>query len=151
MSKELSIKGIKKNIIDKLLDSTYIVDLFYLQEHGFKPLSEIEDAHIFDYARIEPYGDFISIDVSKIKTPNQTLVAGNASSAFDISFMFGLDRVTKNNENGLDNISEIIEGIVEELYPLNRNYRDVFSLQNIPLSACVYESRTIRTITFTIE
>ena len=151
MSKELSIKGIKKDIIDKLLDSTYIVGLFDLQKNGYKSISELKDAYIFDYARIEPYGDFISVDVSEIKTPNRTMVDGNASSAFDVSIIFGLNCVTENNENRLDNISEIIKGIVHELYPCNRNYRDIFNLQNSPLSAGVYESRTIRTITFTVE
>lgn len=151
MSKELSIKGIKKDIIDKLLDSTYIVGLFDLQKNGYKSISELKDAYIFDYARIEPYGDFISIDVSKIKTPNRLEVSGNESSAFDVSIMFGLDRITKDNDNRLDYISETIESIIHELYPRNKNYRDIFSLQNIPLSAGVYESRTIRTITFTIE
>lgn len=149
MSKELSIKGIKKEIIDKILDSTYIIGLFDMKYHGFKSISELKDAYIFDYARIEPYGDFISIDLSKIKTRLE--VSGNGLSAFDVSIMFGLDRITKDNENRLDSISETIESIIHELYPRNKNYRDIFSLQNIPLSAGVYESRTIRKITFTIE
>lgn len=158
MSKKLSIKDIKKEIIDKLLDNTYIVSLFNLQEHGFKSISELKDAYVFDYARIEPYSDFISVDVSKIKTPNRTMVASNASSSFDVSIIFGLDRVTKKNENRLDNISEVIEGIIQELYPCNKNYRDVFSWQNVPTVTrgygpitSGYESRLVRTITFTIE
>ncbi len=151
MSKELSIKGIKKEIIDKLLDSTYIVGLFGLQEHGFKSISDIKDAYIFDYARIESYSDFISVDVSEIKTYN-------ASLKFDVSIIFGLNCVARNNENRLDNISEVIKGIIQELYPFNKKYRDVFSLQSIPTVIRGYESatggyelRTIRTVTFTIE
>lgn len=158
MSKELSIKGIKKEIIDKLLDSTYIVGLFGLQEHGFKSISDIKDAYIFDYARIESYSDFISVDVSEIKTSNRLEVAGNAPLKFDVSIIFGLNCVARNNENRLDNISEVIKGIIQELYPFNKNYRDVFSLQSIPTVIRGYESptggyelRTIRTITFTIE
>jgi len=150
MSKELSIKGIKKDIIDKLLDSTYIVGLFDLQKNGFKSISEIKDAYIFDHARIE-LRDFISIDVSKIKTPNRMEVAGNASSTFDVSIMFGLNKITQNNENRLDNISEVIEGIIHELYPCNRNYRDIFRLQNVPMFSGGYDLMLIRTVTFTIE
>lgn len=149
MSKELSIKGIKKDIIDKLLDSTYIVGLFDLQKNGHKSISELKDAYIFDYARIFS-GDFISVDVSKIKTPNR-LVTGSTSPKFDVSIIFGLDCVTRNNENRFDNISEVVDGIIQELYPYNKNYRDIFILQNVSSFTGGYYSIPVRTITFTIE
>lgn len=149
MSKELSIKGIKKDIIDKLLDSTYIIGLFDLKGHGFKSISELKDAYIFDYAKIESQ-DFISVDVSKIKTPS-LIVVGDSTSVFNVSIIFGLDRITKNDENRFDNISEVVEGIIQELYPCNRNYRDIFSLQNVPSFTGGYCSIPVRTITFTIE
>lgn len=151
MSKELSIKGIKRDIIDKLLDSTYIVGLFDLQKNGYKSISELKDAYIFDYAQIAPYGDFISVDVSEITTPNRTLVAVPSSSKFDVSIISGLNCVARNNENRLDNISEVIKGIIRELYPCNKNYRDIFNLQNIPSCTGGYELRLVRTITFTVE
>lgn len=150
MSEELSIKGIKKDIIEKLLDSTYIVGLFDPKVRELKSISDIKDTFIFDYAKIESQ-DFISIDISEIITPNRTLVGGPSSSKFDVSIIFGLDCVARNDENRLDNISEVIKGIIQELYPCNRNYRDVFSLQNIPTVTGGYELRTIRTVTFTIE
>ncbi|WP_024348481.1 hypothetical protein [Lacrimispora indolis] len=150
MSKELTIKGIKNDIIDKLLDSTYIVGLFDLKGYGLKSISEIKDTFIFDYAKIKSR-DFISIDVSKIRTPNQTLVSGGTSSAFYVSIMFGLNCVTRNNENRLDNISEVIEGIIQELYPCNRNYKDIFSLQNVPSFTDGCHLTLVRTITFTVE
>lgn len=149
MNKELSIKGIKKDIIEKLLDSTYIIDLFDLEGRGFKSISELKDAYIFDYAKIESQ-DFISVDVSKIKT-SSLIVAGDSTSVFNVSIIFGLDRITKNNENRFDNISEVVEGIIQELYPYNRNYRDIFSLQNVPSFTGGHYSIPVRTITFTIE
>lgn len=117
MTKELSIKSIKEELMDAFLGDMRIINSF--SNKGEKKVKDYIGRNIFGYLNenaICSYTDtFINFDVMKSR------------GCYDVFILLKTHKDLVKNEavNGLDDISECIEEIVNELYPYHKSYSDV--------------------------
>lgn len=136
MVKELSIKTIKEELMDALLGDMRIINSF--SNKGEKKVKDYMGRNIFGYLNENvscSYPDtFINFDVMKNR------------GCYDVFIFLKMHKDLVKNEavNGLDDISECIEEIVNELYPYHKSYSDVpvdvvsdnYVRRNIRFSLC---------------
>ena len=117
MTKELSIKSIKKELMDALLGDMRIINSFGSKE--VRKVREYIGTNIFGYLNENAscgYTDtYINFDVMKNR------------GCYDVFIILKVDKCLMKNEavNCLDDISECIEEIVNELFPYHKSYSDV--------------------------
>lgn len=121
MTKELSINGIKKEIIDKLMNNMDILKYLNTERfinEGYK-ISDLYDNIIFDYdISNEISGDYIAVEVAEYE-PNPSYPN---YKKYSVIIKFGLGYSGKKN---LDKIAEAIKNIISELYPDREYYSNV--------------------------
>ena len=111
-TKKLSIKSIKKELMDALLGDMRIINSF--SNKGEKKVKDYIGTNIFGYLNENAscsYTDtFINFDVMKNR------------GCYDVFIILKMHKDLVKNEavNGLDDISECIEEIVNELYPYHK-------------------------------
>lgn len=117
MTKELSIKSIKEELMDALLGDMRIINSFGGKE--VRKVREYIGTNIFGYLNENAscgYTDtYINFDVMKNR------------GCYDVFIILKMHKDLVKNEavNGLDDISECIEEIVNELFPYHKSYSDV--------------------------
>lgn len=135
MTKELSIKSIKKELMDAFLGDMRIISLF--ADKDVKKTTDYIGKNIFGYlnenascCRADTY---INFDVMKNRGRYDVFINIEAHSC-----LFKKEAV-----NCLDDISEYIEEIVNELYSYHKSYSDVpvhagddYVRRNIRFSLC---------------
>ena len=136
MTKELSIKSIKEELMDAFLGDMRIINSF--SNKGEKKVKDYIGMNIFGYLNENAscsYTDtFINFDVMKNR------------GCYDVFIILKVDKYLIKNEavNCLDDISECIEEIVNELVPYQKSYSD------IPVNA-VSDNYVKRNIKFTLR
>ena len=119
MTKELSIESIKKEIIDKLMNSMEV--LKYLEAdkrvaEGMK-LNDLYNNGIFDYDSSCAWGNYITVEVAEYdshRTVNTT------DRTYVVIIKMGLK-----NEEDICTMSKVITDIVNKLYPDRRKFSNV--------------------------
>ena len=117
MTKELSIKSIKEELMDAFLGDMRIINSFGGKE--VRKVREYIGTNIFGYLNENAscgYTDtYINFDVMKNR------------GCYDVFIILKVDKCLMKNEavNCLDDISECIEEIVNELFPYHKSYSDV--------------------------
>lgn len=117
MTKELSIKSIKEELMDAFLGDMRIINSF--SNKGEKKVKDYIGMNIFGYLNENAscsYTDtFINFDVMKNR------------GCYDVFIILKVDKYLIKNEavNCLDDISECIEEIVNELYPYHNSFSNV--------------------------
>ena len=117
MTKELSIKSIKKELMDALLGDMRIINSF--SNKGEKKIKDYIGRNIFGYLNENAscsYTDtFINFDVMKNR------------GCYDVFIILKTHKCLMKNEavNCLDDISVCVEEIVNEVYPYHKSYSDV--------------------------
>ena len=117
MSKELSIKSIKEEFMDTLLGDMRIINSF--SNKGEKKIKDYIGTNIFGYLNENAscsYADtYINFDVMKSR------------GCYDVFILLKAHKDLMKNEavNCLDDISECIEEIVNELYPYHNSFSNV--------------------------
>ena len=115
-SKELSIKSIKEELMDAFLGDMRIINSF--SNKGEKKVKDYIGTNIFGYLNENAscsYTDtYIHFDVMKSR------------GCYDVFVILKSHKDLVKNEavNGLDDISECMEEIVNELYPYHKSYSD---------------------------
>ena len=116
-TKELSIKSIKEELMDALLGDMRIINSF--SNKGEKKAKDYIGRNIFGHLNENAscgYADtFINFDVMKVRGCYDVFI-----NIKEHSYLFKKEAV-----NCLDDISECIEEIVNELYPYHKSYSDV--------------------------
>lgn len=136
MTKELSIKSIKEEFMDALLGDMRIINSFGGKE--VRKVREYIGTNIFGYLNENAncgYTDtYINFDVMKSR------------GCYDVFILLKMHKYLVKNEavNGLDDISECIEEIVNELFPYHKSYSDS------PVNA-VSDNYVKRNIKFTLR
>ena len=116
MTKELSIKSIKKELMDAFLGDMRIINSFANKE--VKKVTDYIGTNICGYLYDNENGiytdTYIHFDVMKSR------------GCYDVFIILKADKKLIRNEavNCLDDISECIEEIVNELYPYHKSYSD---------------------------
>lgn len=115
MTNELSIKGIKKEIIDKLMNNMDVLNYFkkYTAE-GFT-ISKLYNNFIFDYDSSSVPEDYITVEVSEFDSK-----VNATDKKYQVVIKMGLEK----EENICDMASKIVE-IIEELYPGKKRFSNV--------------------------
>ena len=117
MAKELSIKSIKEELMDALLGDMRIINSF--SNKGEKKVKDYIGRNIFGYLNENSscsYTDtYINFDVMKSR------------GCYDVFVILKTHKDLVKNEavNCLDDISECIEEIVNEVYPYHKSFSDV--------------------------
>lgn len=117
MTKELSIKSIKKELMDALLGDMRIINSF--SNKGEKKVKDYIGTNIFGYLNEHSSCDYtdtyINFDVMKSR------------GCYDVFVILKTHKDLVKNEavNCLDDISECIEEIVNELYPYHKSFSNV--------------------------
>lgn len=117
MTKELSIKSIKEELMNALLGDMRIINSF--SNNGEKKVKDYIGRNIFGYLNEKAscsYTDtYINFDVMKSR------------GCYDVFILLKMHKDLVKNEavNGLDDVSECIEEIVNEVYPYHKSYSDV--------------------------
>lgn len=116
MTKELSIKSIKKEIIDKLMNKMDILNYFekYTELADLK-ISQLYNTFIFDYDSSSVSEDYITVEVSEFDSKVNT-----TDKKYQVVIKMGLEK----EENICDMASKIVE-IIEELYPGKKRFSNV--------------------------
>lgn len=136
MKKELSIKSIKEELMDAFLGDMRIINSFGGKE--VRKVREYIGTNIFGYLNENAscgYTDtYINFDVMKNR------------GCYDVFIILKMHKDLVKNEavNGLDDISECIEEIVNEVYPYHKSFSDVpvdvvsdsYVRRNIRFSLC---------------
>ena len=136
MTKELSIKTIKEELMNALLEDMRIINSF--SNKGEKKVKDYIGKNIFGYLNENAscsYTDtYIHFDVMKSR------------GCYDVFVILKSHKDLVKNEavNGLDDISEWIEEIVNGVYPYHKSYSDV------PVNA-VSNNYVRRNIKFTLR
>ena len=114
MTNELSIKGIKKEIIDKLMNNMDVLNYFkkYTAE-GFT-IQKLYDNFIFDYDSSAVPEDYITVEVLEF---DSDFKVNTADKKYQVVIKMGLEK----EENICDMAAKIVE-IVEELYPDKKKF-----------------------------
>lgn len=135
-TKELSIKSIKNELMDAFLEDMRIINSFANKE--VKKVKDYVGTNIFGYLYDNENGiytdTYIHFDVMKIR------------GCYDVFIILKAHKDLMKNEavNCLDNISEYIEEIVNELYPYHKSY------SNVPVNA-VSDNYVRRNIRFSLR
>lgn len=116
MTKELSIKSIKKEIIDKLMNKMDILNYFekYTELEDLK-ISQLYNTFIYDYDSSSVPEDYITVEVSEFDSKVNT-----TGKKYQVVIKMGLEK----EENICDMASKIVE-IIEELYPGKKRFSNV--------------------------
>lgn len=127
MTKELSIKTIKKELIYKISTNEEVLKHFEnveRQRHGGACIKEhgmdyVKNRYIYDYdVSCNNYDDFISVEVCE---DEENLLG--SKKYYNVAIMVA---VSKNNtireENTLDELSVLLGNIATELYPSRYSY-----------------------------
>ncbi len=116
MANELSIENIKKEIMDKLLNSVQIINYFkkYIEEGT--PISKLYNNVIFDYDSSHAVGDYITVEVSKYDSHKVT----NNDETYRVTIKMGLKE-----EKDICAMSILITDIVNKIYPNRRRFSNV--------------------------
>lgn len=136
MTKELSIKSIKEELMDAFLGDMRIIKSF--KNKGEKKVKDYIGTNIFGYLNENAsccYTDtYINFDVVKSR------------GCYDVFILLKTHRDLIKNEavNCLDDISECIEEIVNELYPYHKSF------SNIPVDV-VSDNYVRRNIRFSLS
>ena len=116
MTKELSIKSIKNELMDAFLGDMRIINSF--SNKGEEKVKDYIGTNIFGYLNEHPIcscaDTFINFDVMKSRGCYDVFINLKAHT----------NLFKKEAVNGLDDISECIEEIVNELYPYHMSYSD---------------------------
>ena len=134
MTKELSIKSIKEELMDAFLGDMRIINSF--ADKDVKKVTDYIGKNIFsnlyvpDILNLDTY---INFDVMKRKDGYDVVIIIETHK----------DLLGKDIVNHLDQISEYIEEIVNELYPYNRFYTDI--------PECTTGNLARRQISFTLQ
>ena len=114
MTNELSIKGIKKEIIDKLMNNMDVLNYFkkYTAE-GFT-ISKLYNNFIFDYDSSGVPEDYITVEVSELDSNIKATIT-------DKKYVVVIKMSLEKEENVCDMASKIVE-IIEELYPDKKKF-----------------------------
>lgn len=139
MTKELSIKSIKKELIDKLINNIEILrylDAEKLCKEGMK-LENFYNQIIFDYDR-DVNCDYISVEVSEVDLTT-------ASKIGDKKYIVTIKTCLK-HEKYLCEMTDIVSGIVEELYPERKRFSNTpYRVINNSISADTWGSTLMYT------
>lgn len=114
MTNELSIKGIKKEIIDKLMNNMDVLNYFkkYTAE-GFT-ISKLYNNFIFDYDSSGVPEDYITVEVLEFDVDFKV---NTTDKKYQVVIKMGLEK----EENVCDMASKIVE-VIEELYPDKKKF-----------------------------
>lgn len=116
-SKELSIKSIKKELMDAFLGDMRIINSF--ADKDVRKTTDYIGTNIFGYLNEQPIcscaDTYINFDVMKSR------------GCYDVFILLKMHKDLIKNEavNCLDDISECIEEIVNELYPYHNSFSNV--------------------------
>lgn len=115
MTKELSIKSIKKEIIDKLMNNMDILNYFkeYTESKGFT-ISELYDNFIFDYDSSSVPDDYITVEVSEFNSDRSINIT---NKKYSVVIKMGLQK-----EKYVCDMATKIVGIIDELYPDKKKF-----------------------------
>lgn len=158
MTKELSIKAIKKELIDKISSEEKVLKHFEnvekqiydgacIKEYG---MDYVKNKYIYDHdVSCNNYDDFISVEVCEYE---QSLYSNKTCHSYDVAIMVA---VSKNNaikeENMLDELSVLLGNIVTELY----SNRHAYSNKAVVMERISYSGKKfnqpVRVIQFTIS
>lgn len=114
MTKELSIEGIKKEIIDKLMNNMDILNYFkeYTESRGFT-IPKLYNNFIFDYDSSRVPEDYITVEVSEFDVNKVT----TTDKKYAVVIKMGLEK----EKDVCDMATKIVE-IIEELYPDKKKF-----------------------------
>lgn len=121
----MTIRGIKNNIINRILDDKNIYNILNFERYTCDRISDLKNSVIYDYLILKLDQDFISIDVSE---NDSAFATESRQKDFIVTINFGLVEIYKDKGNKLDELSELLEKIVNELYPYRRRYKNTFIL-----------------------
>lgn len=118
MTEELSIKNIKKKIVDRLINNLEI--LKYLEaeriiNEGYT-IPKLYNALIYDYD-IGNVGNFISVEVAESDSPTRTAMG-------DMKYTVVI-KMSLEDERKICDMSSIVADIVNELYPSRKRFSNV--------------------------
>lgn len=121
MTKELSIKTIKKELIDRILNTVEV--LKYLNTDRVTnngkddKLSDVYNTIVFDYDSGNNSGDFIAIEVGEHKDFS---MGTNNGYSYTVSIKIGLVQ-----KKDLDRLAAVIKDIISDLYLNAKKYRNI--------------------------
>ncbi|MCF2642216.1 hypothetical protein I6E50_07335 [Roseburia hominis] len=145
MTKELSIKSIKENIVDKLLNNMDVLN--YLEAKEFMEgthlkISELRNNLIFDHDSSHAYDNYIAVDVSE----NEYSPLANAGHDFTVIIKMGLRQ-----ESNIDKMSETIKDIITKIYPDRNRYSNIPIKVTTTCPSCGQYEKLRRIIRFSIK
>lgn len=117
MTKELSIKTIKKELMDALLNNMDVINYFKEYIEKGTHISKLYNNFIFDYDLSRIVGDYIAVEVSEYDSPGATNIG-------DMEYMVTIKMGLKREEKVYD-MSTVITGIVNKLYPDRKKFSNV--------------------------
>lgn len=114
--KELSIKGMKKELMDAFLGDMRIINSFSSQD--VKKVTEYIGKNIFDYLDESPHiccaDTYINFDVSEMRGYNACII-----------IKMHKDLIKLDGENKIDTLGSVVKEIVTDLYPYMTGYSDM--------------------------
>ncbi|MDY4840657.1 MAG: hypothetical protein SO160_14170 [Lachnospiraceae bacterium] len=140
MSKELSIKTIKKELMDALLNDMDILNYVAKRyvDDGLK-ISQIYNTAIFDYDTFNVGCDYITVEVGE----RDNFPINNKT--YKVAIKMGLSE-----EEFLTELSSLVTNIVNKLYPNRKRFCNMPFYKEKEAGCATYEGLN-RVITFSIE
>ncbi len=116
MAKELSIKEIKEEIIEKLMNNFDILD--YFREYSKElQISKFRNSLIFDHDTSQNHGSYIAVEVSEYSRPCSCNIGDRSYSV--------LIKMSHEKEEKICDMAETVSSIVNKLYPSLRKFANV--------------------------
>lgn len=158
MTKELSIKAIKKELIDKISTNEKVLKHFEnvekqiydgacIKEYG---MDYVKNKYIYDHdVSCNNYDNFISVEVCEYE---QSLYSNKTCHSYNVAIMVAVSKdSTIKEENTLDNLSVLLGNIATELYPNRDTYSNkVVAMEHTSALRGKY-NQLVRVIQFTIS
>lgn len=157
MAKELSIKTIKKELIDKISNNEKILEYFenvekqiqdgaWIKKYG---MNYVKNDYIYDHdVSCNSFGDFISVEVCEYEED----LCETKKRYYSVTIMVAVSKDnTIQEENTLDELSVLLGNIATELYPDRKTYSNkAVVMERID---CLREkfNQPVRVIQFTIS
>lgn len=158
MTEELSIKTIKKELINKISTDEKVLKHFEnvekqihdgvcIKEYG---MDYVKNKYIYDHdVSCDNYDDFISVEVCE---NDYTLYGNKKCHSYNVAIMVAVSKdSTIKEENTLDDLSVLLGNIATELYPNRDTYsNNVVAMEHTSALRGKYK-QLVRVIQFTIS
>lgn len=129
MAKELSIKTIKEELMDRMMNNVEVLKYLevdkYTRNGRSGKIQDIYNGLIFDYDGGNFSGNFVAIEVGETEI---STIERNDNMDYSVSIRIGL-----NHKENLDKLASTIKDIVYDLYP------DRKRLRNVPIYGSSYD------------